>query len=94
MHELPEFSLPIRYRAEVLIDLSQLGVVPRPTTQPRVVYSFLRSLMTFEIRERKARRRELELVFGQQPLSNYVTEIEKLRAKYHLLRRLPQHWIE
>ncbi len=50
--------------------------------------------MTFEIRERKLRRRELQQIFGPQPLSNYVTEIEKLRDKYHLLRRLPQHWIE
>ncbi len=94
MHELPEFSLPVRYRGEVLNDLIRLGVAPRPATQPRLVYSFLRALMTFEIRERKLRRRELEQVFGPQPLSNYVTEIEKLRAKYHLLRRLPQHWIE
>lgn len=94
MHEIPEFPLPVRFRAEVLADLGQLGVVPRPTTQPRLIYGFLRALMTFEIRERKLRRRELEQVFGPQPLSDYVAEIEKLRAKYHLLRRLPGHWIE
>ena len=94
MHELPEFPLPIRYRADVLTDLRGLGAVPRSTTQPRLVYGFLRALMTFEIRERKLRRRELEQVFGPQPLSDYAAEIEKLRAKYHLLRRLPQHWIE
>ncbi len=94
MHELPEYPLPIRYRTEVLTDLRRLGVAPRPITQPRLVYGFLRALMTFEIRERKLRRRELEQVFGPQPLSDYVAEIEKLRDKYHLLRRLPQHWIE
>lgn len=94
MHELPEFPLPVRYRAEVVADLAALGVVPRATTQPRLIYSFLRALMTFEIRERKARRRELESIFGPQPLADYATQIEELRAKYHLLRRLPQHWIE
>lgn len=94
MHELPEFPLPVRYRADVVADLGRLGVVPRPTVQPRLIYSFLRALMTFEIRERKLRRRELEQVFGPQPLADYAAEIEKLRTKYHLLRRLPQHWIE
>ncbi len=94
MHELPEFPLPVRYRAEVLATLLALGVAPTPETQPRTVYSHLRALMTFEIRDRKARRRELERFFGPQPLADYQREIEKLRAKYRLLRRLPRDWVE
>ncbi len=94
MHQLPEFPLPIRYREDVLVDLGRLGVAARPHTQPRLIYSFLRALMTFEIRERKLRRRELERFFGPQPLADYAAEIDTLRSKYHLLRRLPQHWIE
>ncbi|MCP4201541.1 MAG: hypothetical protein GY769_06350 [bacterium] len=94
MHELPEIKPPVRYRDEVVADLGRLGVVPRPMTQPRLIYGFLRALMTFEIRERKLRRRELEQVFGPQPLSDYKAEIEKLRDKYHLLRWLPRHWVE
>jgi len=94
MHELPEFPVPVRYRKEVLADLRRLGVAPRANSQPRMIYGFLRALMTFEIRERKLRRRELERIFGPQPLADYAAEIEKLRAKYHLLRRLPQLWIE
>jgi hypothetical protein len=93
MHQLPDFPLPIRYRPSVLAILAELGAMPRPTTQPRVVYSFLRALFTFEIRERKARRRELERFFGPQPLSDYVRQIEELRAKYALLRVLPREWI-
>lgn len=94
MHELPEFELPVRYRADVVEALQKLGVVPRPDAQPRVIYRFLRALMTFEIRGRKLRRRELEAFFGPQPLADYAKEIEALRAKYHLLRRLPRDWIE
>lgn len=94
MHELPEFPLPVRYRAEVVADLRELGVVPKPETQPRAIYRFLRALMTFEIRERKLRRRELEAFLGPQPLADYAAEIEALRDKYHLLRRLPGRWIE
>lgn len=94
MHELPELPLPVRYRAEVLENLRELGLVPGPGTQPRLVYRFLRALMTFEIRERKLRRRELENFLGPQPLADYAGEIAKLRAKYHLLRRLPREWVE
>ncbi len=94
MHQLPDFELPVRYRADVLDDLGALGVVPDPGTQPRLVYSFLRALMTFEIRERKLRKKELESVFGPQPLADYAREIEALRARYRLLRRLPDQWVE
>ena len=93
MHELPEFPLPVRYRPDVLATLLELGVAPTAETQPRTVYSHLRALLTFEIRDAKARRRELERFFGPQPLADYQREIETLRAKYHLLRRLPGEWV-
>ena len=94
MHELPQIALPARYRADVLATLRDLGVVPTPNTQPRTVYSFLRALYTFQIRDAKARRRELERFFGPQPLADYEAEIETLRGRYHLLRRLPAEWVE
>ncbi len=94
MHDLPEIPLPARYREDVLADLLELGVAPTPTTPPRLVYRHLRALMTFEIRERKARRRELERFFGPQPLADYQREIEKLRGKYRLLRRRLADWVD
>lgn len=94
MHDLPELRLPVRYRPEVAAALRELGVVPRPTTQPRLVYSHLRAVYTFEIRDRKARRRELERFFGPQPLADYERQIERLRAKYSLLRVPLRQWVE
>ncbi len=94
MHDLPEFPLPVSYRPEVAATLRELGVEPRSTTQPRLVYGHLRAVYTFEIRERKARRRELERFFGPQPLADYEGEIEALRAKYHLLRLPLRQWLE
>jgi len=93
MHELGDIELPVEYRSEVLVALLEFGAAPTPRTQPRVVYQFLRALMTFEIRERKARRRELERFFGPQPLEDYASEVEALRTKYSLLRRLPADWV-
>lgn len=94
MHDLPEFPPPIAYRPDILTELERLGVKPRPDTQPRIVYSFLRALYTFEIRDRKARRRELERFFGPQPLADYEREIETLREHYRLLRVHLRDWIE
>ncbi len=94
MHHLPDFPLPVHYLPPVAAALAELGLIPRETTQPRVVYSFLRALFTFEIRERKARRRELERVLGPQPLADYERQIHQLRAKYRLLRVPLREWIE
>ncbi len=93
MHDLPEFHLPVTYRPEVMWRLLELGVAPLSTTQPRLVYSHLRAVYTFEIRDRKARRRELERFFGPQPLSDYEKQIEELRAKYSLLRVRLVDWV-
>ncbi|MDH3253707.1 MAG: hypothetical protein OEM62_01850 [Acidobacteriota bacterium] len=94
MHELSHFTPPVRYRQDVVQALRDLGVVPRVSTQPRLVYEFLRALMTLEIRERKARRRELERLLGPQHLDDYARQIGLLRAKYHLLRRPLEDWVE
>lgn len=94
MHELPKYQEPIRYRHDVLQELLGFGAMPRPGTQPRVAYRFLRALMTFEIRGLKAQRRELERFFGPQPLDDYARQIAELRSKYALLRRPLVDWIQ
>ena len=94
MHELPELPLPVRYHARLRHALLSLGVAPTPETQPRMVYSFLRALYTFEIRERKARRREAEAFLGPQPLSIYSRQIDELRQKYFMLRIPVRQWVE
>jgi len=93
VHQLPEFRLPVTYRPEVARELLRHGVSARADVQPRVAYRFLRALMTFEIRDRKARRRELERFLGPQPLADYARQIEELRANYSLLRVPLGDWI-
>ena len=94
MHQIPDLPLPVRYLPAVTRELLHHGVVPTRKTQPRMIYQFLRALMTFEIRDRKARRRELERFLGPQPLDDYARQIEELRARYSLLRRHPREWVE
>ena len=94
MHELPYLTPPFHYRDDVTRALRDLGVVPRASTQPRLVYEFLRALMTLEIREQKVRRRELERLLGPQHLDDYARQIEVLRVKYRVLRRPLEDWVE
>jgi hypothetical protein len=94
VHDYRDIEGPVSYRKDVLEGLLEFGAVPTTETQPRVVYQFLRGLMTFEIRGYKARRRELERFFGPQPLDDYASQIEALRKKYFLLRIPPGEWVE
>ncbi|HKB95083.1 MAG TPA: hypothetical protein VKC62_12750 [Gaiellaceae bacterium] len=83
-----------RYRPEVLAELARHGIVPRPETPPERVYELLKSIYTFEVREAKFRRRELERVLGPQPLEPYRREIRALLERYPVLSLPAHHWVE
>jgi hypothetical protein len=83
-----------RYRPEVLQELERIGLRPTPETDPRKVYDFLKALYTFEIREMKARRRELERVLGPQPLDDYRRGLHALKSRYPLLEMPALYWVD
>lgn len=85
---------PYRYHPGILAELERFGMRPRPTTEPTTVYDLLKSLYTFEVREMKLRRRELERVLGPQPLEAYRRDLEALKEKYPALKVPPHHWVE
>lgn len=85
---------PHRYREGVLEALLRHGLAPRPATDPAKVRELLSALYLFEIRELRARRRELEAVLGAQPLDEYARQVEALRARYRLLELPLPHWVE
>lgn len=83
-----------RYRPEVLEELERLGVRPTPGTDPRKIYDFLKALYSFEIREMRAKRTELERVLGPQPLDDYRRRLHQLKAKYPLLEMPGLYWVD
>lgn len=83
-----------RYRPEVLEELEKFGLRPTPETDPRKVYEYLKALYTFEIREMKAKRKELERVLGPQPLDDYRRQLHELKAKYPLLEMPGLYWVD
>jgi hypothetical protein len=85
---------PYRYRATVLEALLRHGIAPRPATDPAKARELVSALYVFEIRELRARRRELERVLGPQPLDVYARQVEELKARYRLLELPLPHWVE
>jgi hypothetical protein len=90
----PASSAPHRYRASILRELERFGLRPKPATPPDLLHDFLTGLYAFEIREIKAKRRELERFFGPQPLDHYAEQVRVLKGKYPLLSLPVEAWME
>jgi len=87
-------SPPYRYRSFVLQELARWGIVPGPATAPATAYHLLKMIYAFEIREMKLRRRELERALGPQPLDDYRRGLERLKARYRVLKLASHEWVE
>jgi hypothetical protein len=84
----------VRYRPEVLEQLLQHGLVPRPQTPPEPVYDLLKAIYTFEIRAAKLRHQEVARVLGPQPLDAYREAVRAIQNRYPVLRLPPTYWVE
>lgn len=85
---------PYRYRPFVLDELARWGIVPRSGSDPREVYTLLKSIYSYEIRRMKARHREKERVLGPQPLEDYRRGLHELKERYRVLKLAWWEWIE
>ncbi len=83
-----------RYRPAIRTQLLSHGIKPQVTTPPDLIRQFLNSLYVFEIRELRRRRREVEYVFGPQPLDAYSEQVLELKNKYPALAIRLANWIE
>ncbi len=68
------------YRPEVLEQLADHGIRPRPTTSPSLIRDYLSDLYRYEIRVLRAR-----LLRGEIPKQDYSTHVVRLRMRYPLL---------
>jgi hypothetical protein len=83
-----------RYHPGVLAALDRHGLRPRPDSEPGRVYDLLKAIYSFEIRELKHRRHELERHLGPQPLDDYRRGVLALKAKYEVLGLPAHNWAE
>jgi hypothetical protein len=81
-------SVPLRYRADVLMALLELGVSPREATSPARVREFVNDLYTWELRRLRAR-----LLRGEFPKREYAGRVEALRRERYWVLSLPiEQW--
>jgi len=85
-----EFS----YRASILTKLLEHGIRPTQTTPPEIIKQLLNSLYVFEIRELRHQRREVEAIFGSQPLNTYSQQVLDLKNRYSALAIPLEKWLD
>ena len=78
-----------RYRDTVRDELLRHGVIPSDVTPPELIHQFVNDLYVFEIRALKRRLKD-----GTVAMSDYVTQVEKLRNRYPVLSLPVRFWIE
>ena len=78
-----------RYRPDVLLQLANHGVQPRPTTSPELVHEFLNDLYRYELRTLRDR-----LLRREFPKTSYYDLVVELRRKYPLLSLKTWQWLE
>ena len=83
-----------RYRPSILTDLIEHGIRPTQTTPPEVIREFLNSLYVFEIRELRHQRKEVEAIFGPQPLDAYSQRVLDLKNRYSALGVPLERWLD
>ena len=82
------------YRASIRTQLLEHGIRPQRSTPPGLIRQLLNSLYVFEIRELRRRRREVEDVFGPQPLDAYSKQVLDLKERYPALAVPLDKWLE
>jgi hypothetical protein len=78
-----------RYRETVRDALLRHGVIPSADSPPELIHQFVNDLYVYEIRTLRGRLND-----GAVALSDYATEVEKLRNRYPVLSLPLRFWIE
>lgn len=76
------------YRADVIRQLAEHGVIPQPHTPPTLVRSHVRELYKYEIRRLKERMLRREF-----PKSEYAARVDRLRRQYPVLALQPEEFL-
>ena len=76
-----------RYKLEILAQLANHGVVPKPTTPPATARALVNQIYRYELR--LLRDRYLVREFSKQ---DYYDKVVEARNRYPVLGVLTRHW--
>ena len=83
---------PVRYRSEILLQLAEYGVFPRPHTRPALVQEYLKALYTMEVRFLRADQEQRQRRGEKVNLRDYAARVVALREKYAILSLPLELW--
>ena len=83
---------PVRYRSEILSQLAEYGVFPRPHTPPALVQEYLKALYTMEVRFLRADQEQRQRSGEKSNLRDYAARVVALREKYAILSLPLELW--
>ena len=78
-----------RYKPEVLQQLAEHGLNPKPTTSPERVREFVNDLYRFELQRLRGR-----LLRREFPKATYHDRVVEVRNRYRLLALRPSQLVE
>ena len=76
-----------RYKPEILAQLAEHGVIPKPTTPPVTARGVVNDIYRYELR--KLRDRYLVGEFSKQ---DYYRKVVDVRNRYPVMAVLTRHW--
>ena len=76
-----------RYKPEILAQLAEHGVIPKPTTPPTTARGVVNDIYRYELR--KLRDRYLVGEFSKQ---DYYLKVVEVRNRYPVMAVLTRHW--
>ena len=82
-------DVTFRYKPEILRQLADHGVIPRPTTPPTVARGVVNDIYRYELR--LLRDRYLVGEFSKQA---YYDKVVEVRNRYPVMAVLTRHWVE
>jgi hypothetical protein len=78
-----------RYKREILAQLADHGVVPKPTTPPVTARSVVNDIYRYELRLLRDR-----YLVGEFSKEDYYDKVVEIRNRYPVMGVLTRHWTD
>lgn len=76
-----------RYKPEILAQLANHGVIPKPTTPPATARAVVNDIYRYELRQLRAR-----YLVGEFSKKAYYDKVVEVRNRYPVMGVLTRHW--
>ena len=77
-----------RYKAEILAQLADHGIIPKPTTPPTTARAVVNDIYRYELRLLRDR-----YLVGEFAKKAYYDKVVEVRNRYPVMAVLARHWV-